>query len=60
MRLMTAQAVILHCQKYKVQIFVSDGVLKIEVPSLSNITEQLRKILEIHRSLIYKHFGVPE
>lgn len=58
MRLMTAESLLKHCEKYKIQIFVRDGVLKIRTDSLDNISNSLRKLLEIHRSVLYRHFGV--
>lgn len=57
MRLMTAESLLKHCEKYKIQIFVRDGVLKIKTDSLDNITNSLKKLLELHRDVLYSHFG---
>ena len=57
MRLMTVESLLKHCEKYKIQIFVRGGVLKIKTNSLDNITNSLKKLLELHRGVLYNHFG---
>lgn len=58
MRLMTADKMINHAKKYKVYIYVRDGNLFCSMPNLDVVTPSLRKLLEIHKDVIEKHFGV--
>lgn len=58
MKLMTAEALIKHAGKYKVEIYAKNGELLCNIPNYNVITPALKSLLKIHRDKLRSHFGV--